>query len=328
MKKIMMFFMSLFLMISLSSCGGKQTVTIIDDNGMEKEVVIENSEDPEVIYNALTYAANPKFDDVKGISLKSSLNFKLRTNDENDFSIGYEGQIELDTEEKIYASLFINQKGKMEGIESSLKLSTDLYKDNDSAIYLDYELKEDENQSSKKIKITEDTIKSLIELIIGNIELPTTLAATNMPDTNYVEEFKLAYNEFKEKFVNSSLKVDGVGSNSMTIKMNLSLKDIIRVVNEENNLNITMPTGDAFIKISYKLDSKNARPLALNLVIGGNDFTKALKEITNDNSTIDNPSISLELKLEANYSNKSKVKTLSAKDKEAYKDLALPTFPF
>lgn len=324
-KRLSLLGLGLMLSISLFSCSGKQTVTITDENGKEIEVELQKSSDPEVIYNAVSYASSPSFDDVNTLKLSSKLEFELRLNDQNNLKGSLESALEVDKDENAYIKLFLSDKGKIDNEENKDKLNVEVYNVNDTNLYIDYELESISTSESKKIKINEDTIKGLINSFLPKLpELPAIPNLTALEDDNSDKNEMLEdYEEFIKNYPNSKASLSHVSSKSMTLELKVSLKDILANAYPNKAIEIKNVKDDCMLRLLYKLDTKTARPLSLSLSLDGKNISSFIAILDEGNTLeLNKPAIRFNAEFKASYHKESKVKALSDKDKEAYKQFS------
>ena len=170
MKKMLVIVSFLFITFSLTSCkNDEQTVYITDENGEQVKVVLTPTEEREVVKNAVLYASQADYEEVKGLdaSIYANANFKGK-NEKETADFGVEGKF-LASEEGANASFKAEYKitseqeeANTEGMVSAIAY----YEANDEFLYTSVEYPgEDGTNVKEKYKYIIDNLMNDAQLV-------------------------------------------------------------------------------------------------------------------------------------------------------------------
>ncbi len=341
MKKLLTLVLGLFMMLSLASCGdSEQKVTIKNDKGENVEVVLNKTDDEKVVRQALTYAAQADYEEVKALHVDLNGNVKLTLNDKEGFEAEASLVLAADpTNEVVYGEA----KGSFSGAFMSGPVDAQVlekhtvsgsahlaYNNKDPKdelyVYAGVSAKVDEEALDKKVKIAPQEISEMISQMMPSIPgIPSApvqakLAAPALPGLLQgeitEEDVNLVLAQLKAMFPNSKLEISYVSGEKFTLTYNLSMKDAIKSLDQVNGTEFSKElTNDFTVKLNVDFELKSGRFAGINFEVQNSFFVK-LMGYTKEDIT-EKSDFHLKLSFNASYDSKE-VKTLTAEEKAQY----------
>lgn len=314
MKKMLVIVSFLFITFSLTSCkNDEQTVYITDENGEQVKVVLTPTEEREVVKNAVLYASQADYEEVKGLdaSIYANANFKGK-NEKETADFGVEGKF-LASEEGANASFKAEYKitseqeeANTEGMVSALAY----YEANDEFLYTSVEYPgEDGTNVKEKYKYIIDNLMNDAEGVLP----PTgfTMSSLASPIPGYTGDISQMVEIYYVFMPNSNLVISHVDNHKFTLQFQLSMKDFLKITNQESQFNLQ---NDFKLNLDLSFSIDDGRFVGFNFKTSD----LAILQLTDkDSSMLEVASYNFEVGLEVSYKEVTITK-LSDTEKEDY----------
>lgn len=268
-KKIIFVVFMVLIVVGLMSCSNSATVTIIDENGEELDVVLSQTDDKEVVKQALIYASQANYEETEGIVVKGNIKGKLlfgeiglENLDATLEILSNETQMSLDFD---FLMALAEKATNGDDGKEEYTLDTNIYSDLsvDNYLYID-NIPRVNGVNMGRTRIYIDMQDLLTQFI------PTSpLALQSVANLNLSEELDELFLLVESSLPNSKIEISKVNSKNFVVSMNVSLKDILEL-SGENNID-----GVRGIKIQLDLvfNVKNGFFKELNIKIPNFSYT-------------------------------------------------------
>lgn len=316
MKKVLGLFLTLILMFSLASCKNSGKVTIIDENGNEVEVEIKQSKEKEDVVNAMTYASQADYEEIKSLeiaaSVAASLSFTAEANDgsttetvANSATVSGSAKVAANMTD-FYANGSLSVKALTDGetVADSQIAGNAYYTSNDTLAYVDYTVTDNNQSHSEKVAV-------LVNDVVGS--LPVQMAANPNPMPTEVSP-ELLYEAFYQFMVNSSIEISEVEDGRYTLTFHLSAYDIAKVANLTDS-SMTLER-DFTIDVNMIFDLKTGFIAEINTKTTN---ANAIYLLVDETVALGDVELSAEAKLSFKFNENVEVKTLTDDEKAEYK---------
>ena len=341
MKKLLSLLLILFMSFSLASCGdeGSQRVTIKNDKGEDVEVVLNATDNEEVVKHAMSYVTQANYEDVKALNLNLSAEGKAIFNDKESLSGKLTANIGADTEKKaLYATAGLDFSGTMDTSDTEEeKLETHTVKGDahlayamgdsllpDMNIYAGVNAKVDADSIDKKVKLDLAELSQLIGGLLPD-NMPSspvrTAALPELPEIQLptAEDITKALEKLKTLLPKSKLEISYVSGEKFTMTFNLSMKDALKKFDEINGTKFEAELNNDFtVALNADFELKTGRFGGINLEVNNSFLLKlaGIADVTADTK------LNLKLALAMSYG-ETPVKVLTAEEKALYEALDL-----
>lgn len=281
MKKILAVFLLIFTGLCLSSCkSDEQKVTITNDDGEQVEVLITPSEDREVVKNALTYASQANYEEIEGISVSVSSSLDMIYNEVN--KANFSASASAVGNQEVFNGKFnynASTTGELFG-EMNLNMDSSFNYDlADNYIYMDAKTEIDGQVEQEKIKVLASAI------LEGALGPSSPAPVAKMADGgfngsfDFDGSFDLDINQTIDLFYvmmpKSSLEVVAVDNKLYTVRFNLSMEDILKIVDSTGQTNLER---DFFITLDVSFNVEDGYFAGLNLTVDNGFLISLLTE--------------------------------------------------
>ncbi|MCI9182734.1 MAG: hypothetical protein HFG90_05710 [Acholeplasmatales bacterium] len=203
-------------LLSLTSCKEQQQkIQYTDDTGKVQELVVQKTDNPEIVEGVFHFMEQAKYDDFTSFSTAFKLSTSMTNESKLTTSLDLGAQIGFHLEQGFMGEFYLNSNDKEVMrfdilYNGSLNLNQSL-----DYIYL-----------TKKVDTSEEKFKVSANLILSEIIDAIEDVVPTLPDINQKPSFTIK--DFYEKFSASKIEISQVTTKTIQIHIGLVLDDLLK----------------------------------------------------------------------------------------------------